>query len=159
MTFKDLDHNEEYFPMVSRTGLDTFFGVPAAPLSPSTLDRGRPGVGEPSTHPVAMNGNPSPLPKVFYIEASGSRATGDSAEGGSDASWRDSPRNDSPSDSMSMDDNSITSSLPNTSLVALRNDEARWNTWNSQDLPRMAQDLFFASQIRPSCAVSIPQPE
>jgi hypothetical protein len=156
VTFRDLDHKEKYFPMVSRAGIDTFFGVPAAPLSPDRPGSVRCKVTVRSARPVIVDDSPPLLPEDLSPETSGSRTTRDSVDSDSDPSSRDLPISGNLSDAISVDINSAPSPRLENSVACVRNDEAKWDTWNTQDLLRMTRDLFSLSKNKSSCAVSVP---
>lgn len=121
--FRGLDPGEEFFPMVARAGIKTFFGDPPNPVTPRparirrsarlqrlTRIRRLARTSRPRTRATAVVGSQAAIDLEFAEPMSSSKHDGDD-DANNALDWRQ--------------------------------DEKTWRTWHKEELPRIVSRLFY----------------
>lgn len=152
--FSELNHGEEYFPMIARIGNETFFGIPPPPVAPEAATEGNAVPPMPMTNPVT-NAASRPWPERQDIVADDvplGLSTDNSEDEDEDEdtlvyipAGNTSVNADTPRRRPQARSSHRRQESQNTDAIdplAWNQDEKIWQTWHEQDLPEVFSRLI-----------------
>jgi len=151
-TFSDLDHREEYFPMIARTRDKSFFGIPPAPVAPEAATDSNAASPAPMINPE-INRNSQPPPEQQDIVANdvplelfGSNEDEEDEDTPVHTPTRKSPVNADTShprpQARSSHRRQESRDTDAVDSLAWNQDEKTWQTWHEQELPGIFSRLI-----------------